>query len=174
MVSFEWLLKKYAVTLTKVKCHNNAVQKLKWWNLKCKFKFLKDYALYTCESEIRAIAAAFVSVKTTLYIHKLLAESVEKGVLDQYVEAESVIKLSSPITILEDNKAAVQWALKGMNTSRMRHVEISLYWVRQYTARKLIKLEYIKSEDQLADLGTKPLSVTVFRKLAQQIIQYHM
>jgi len=137
-------------------------------------KFIKEYALSTCESEIRAIAAAFVSVKTALYIHKLLAESVEKGVLDQYVEAESIIKLSSPLTILEDNKAAIQWASKGMNTSRMRHVEKSLYWVRQYTASKLIKLEYIKSEDQLADLGTKPLSVTIFRRLAQQVIQYHM
>jgi hypothetical protein len=121
-----------------------------------------DAALSTCESEIRAIAEAFISVKTALYIHKLLAESVEKGVLDQYIEAECIIKLALPITILEDNKAAIQWASKEMNTSRMRHVEKSFYWVSQYTASKLIKLEYIKSEDQLADLGTKPLSVTVF------------
>jgi hypothetical protein len=92
-------------------------------------KFIKEYALSTCESEIRAIAAAFVAIKTALYIHKLLAESVEKGVLDQYIKAESIIRLALPITILEDNKDAISWVAKGMNTSWMKHVENSLYWI---------------------------------------------
>jgi hypothetical protein len=79
-----------------------------------------------------------------------------------------------PITILEDNKAVIDWAGKPTSTQRMRHVERSLYWIRQFVSNKTIKLEHIASEEQLADIGTKPLPVSTFKKLAQKIISYYV
>jgi hypothetical protein len=136
-------------------------------------KFIKEYALSSCESEIRAIAAALSAIKNALYIHKLLRESIEHGIIDKYDEEESVMLLSMPLTILEDNKAAIDWANKPTSTQRMRHVERSLYWIRQFVGQKKIQLKHIKSENQLADIGTKPLAVSVFRHLAQQLICYY-
>jgi histone deacetylase 1/2 len=84
------------------------------------------------------------------------------------------MRLSMPIVILEDNKAAIDWSNKSTSTQRMRHVERSLYWIRQFVANKNIVLKHIKTEDQLADIGTKPLSVSAFKSLSQRIVSYYI
>jgi histone deacetylase 1/2 len=56
----------------------------------------------------------------------------------------------------------------------MRHVERSLYWIRQFVANKAIILKHVKTEDQLADIGTKPLAVSAFKALAQRIVSYYV
>jgi hypothetical protein len=101
---------------------------------------------------VRPIAAALSAIKNTLYIHKLLREAIEHGILDKYNEEESVMLLSMPLIILEDNKAAIDWANKLTSTQRMRHVERSLYWMRQFVGQKKIQLKHIKSENQLANI----------------------
>ena len=82
------------------------------------------------------------------------------------------MQLSMPIMILEDNKAAIDWSNKPTSTQRMRHVERSLYWIRQFVEKKWIVLKSIKSENQLADIGTKPVTKRIFQQLVQQILSY--
>ena len=77
-----------------------------------------------------------------------------------------------PIVVLEDNKAAIDWSNKSTSTQRMRHVERSLYWIRQFVAKKWIILKAIKTENQLADIGTKPVTKSIFQQLVQKIISY--
>jgi hypothetical protein len=137
-------------------------------------KLIKEYSLSSCESEIRALAAALPAIKTGIYVQKLIKESIESGIVGNSVSDETILKLSMPITILEDNKAVIDWAGKPTSTQRMRHVERSLYWIRQFVSNKTIKLEHIASEEQLADIGTKPLPVSTFKKLAQKIISYYV
>jgi len=89
-------------------------------------KFIKEYALSTCESEIRAIAAGQPAIKSALYLQKILRESVEAGLLVEDCE-QPEMKLSMPLVILEDNKAAIDWSNRPTSTQRMRHLEKSLY-----------------------------------------------
>jgi len=137
-------------------------------------KFIKEYALSTCESEIRAIAAALPAIRAILYIKKLLIEIYERGLIGEEEANQFKMLMSTPLTILEDNKAAIDWSGKSISTQRMLHVERSLYWIRQYTAERIIKLEYIESAHQLADIGTKPVPVTIFKQLSQSIISYQL
>ena len=81
------------------------------------------------------------------------------------------MRLSMPITILEDNKAAIDWSVKLTHSARMKHVEKSLYWIRQFVSQRKIQLQHVRSEDQLADLGTKPLPVSAFRRLDNKLKQ---
>ena len=135
-------------------------------------KFIKEYALSSCESEIRAIAAALPAIKSALYVRKILQETVEAGLLEESVAIDMDMQLSMPIMILEDNKAAIDWSNKPTSTQRMRHVERSLYWIRQFVEKKWIVLKSIKSENQLADIGTKPVPKNIFQQLVQMIISY--
>ena len=135
-------------------------------------KFIKEYALSSCESEIRAIAAALPAIKSALYVRKILQETVEAGLLEESVVEDMDMQLAMPIVILEDNKAAIDWSNKPTSTQRMRHVERSLYWIRQFVAKKWIVLRAIKTDKQLADIGTKPVTKAIFQQLSQQIISY--
>jgi histone deacetylase 1/2 len=136
-------------------------------------KFIKEYALSTCESEIRAIASGQPAIKSALYLQKILRESVEAGLLVEDCE-QPEMKLSMPLVILEDNKAAIDWSNRPTSTQRMRHVEKSLYWIRQFVASKAIVLKHVSTDDQLADIGTKPLSVPAFQSLAQRLMTYYI
>jgi len=135
-------------------------------------KFIKEYALSSCESEIRAIAAALPAIKSALYVKKILQETVEAGLIEESVVEDMDMQLSMPMVILEDNKAAIDWSNKPTSTQRMRHVERSLYWIRQFVAKKWMVLRSIKTEDQAADIGTKAVTKPVFKRLVQMIISY--
>jgi hypothetical protein len=130
-------------------------------------------AISTCEAEIRAIAAALPAIKSALYIKKLMIETINNNIISNIEVDSTVLNLSAPLTILEDNKAAIDWSNKSTSTQRMRHIEKSLYWIRQYTKSNFIRLVHIESENQLADIGTKPLSVIIFSRLAQQLMTYY-
>jgi hypothetical protein len=136
-------------------------------------KFIKEYSLSTCEAEIRAIAAALPAIKSALYIKKLMIETINNNIISNIDVDNTILNLSTSLVILEDNKAAIDWSNKSTSTQRMRHIERSLYWIRQYTKSNFIRLVHIESENQLADIGTKPLSVIIFSRLAQQLMTYY-
>jgi hypothetical protein len=136
-------------------------------------KLLKEFALSTCEAEIRSIAAGKEAVKSALYVQKLFSEAIEAGIIEEPPDTAVELQMSTPLMILEDNKAAIDWSEKKGSSQRMRHIEKSLYWIRQQVQLGKIKLVHISTKDQLADIGTKPLSKPLFQSLAQRIISYH-
>jgi hypothetical protein len=134
---------------------------------------LREFALSTCEAEIRSIAAGKEAVKSGLYVQKLFSEAIEAGIMEEPPDTAIELQMSTPLMILEDNKAAIDWSEKKGSSQRMRHIEKSLYWIRQQVQQGKIKLTHISTKDQLADIGTKPLSKPLFQSLAQRIISYH-
>ena len=48
---------------------------------------------------------------------------------------------------------------------RTKHIDIRHHYVREKIEEKKIVLEYMKTEDMIADLHTKPLSKSRFEKL---------
>jgi hypothetical protein len=135
---------------------------------------IKELSLSTCIAEIRAIGAAKQAIKSMLYLQKILKETVDVDLLEEGTNLELNLQLSMPLVVVEDNKGAIDWANKDISSKRMKHVENSLYWIRQYVKNNTIKLVHVRSEDQLADIGTKPLSKKLFQSIAQRIISYHI
>jgi histone deacetylase 1/2 len=43
--------------------------------------------------------------------------------------------------------------------ARTKHIEVDYHFVRERVSKKLLEIEYIASEDQVADRFTKPLTV---------------
>jgi hypothetical protein len=46
--------------------------------------------------------------------------------------------------------------------ARTKHVEVDYHFVRERVAQKLLQIKFISSKDQLADIFTKPLSLSLF------------
>ncbi|MGK3945729.1 Ty1/Copia family ribonuclease HI, partial [Streptomyces caeruleatus] len=49
--------------------------------------------------------------------------------------------------------------------SRTKHIDIRYHYIRELVEEKVISLEYISTEKQLADIFTKPLDKSRFNKL---------
>jgi len=59
--------------------------------------------------------------------------------------------------IFEDNQGCIYMSQNPVMHKRAKHIDIRYHFVRERVAQGVVKLEYIKTEDQLADLLTKPL-----------------
>ena len=65
-----------------------------------------------------------------------------------------------PTTIYCDNQSCIKLSLNPVFHNRSKHIEIPYHYVRDMVEKDVIKLEYISTEDQIADILTKPLAKT--------------
>lgn len=69
-----------------------------------------------------------------------------------------------------DNKAEVDWVNGSISNKRTRHIDVRYYRARHMQEQGKVKFEYIPTEDNIADILTKPLLFKLFRKHAISIL----
>ena len=75
--------------------------------------------------------------------------------------------------IYEDNQAAIRVAYnKGSMNSKVRHVDLRVFKIREVIDNKEVVLEYCKSLRMIADIGTKALPGPQFHELRRRLTGY--
>ena len=110
-------------------------------------------ALSSCEAEIMAASDAS---KEAVYLQRFAAEF---GVKDP-----------TPISLSVDNKGAVDLAYNPEHHQRTKHIERRHFFVREAVERGEIRVPFVKTDANLADFFTKPLSSRRFFQLRDIIM----
>jgi hypothetical protein len=76
--------------------------------------------------------------------------------------------------VLVDNSAAIDWMLGSVPTKRSKHMEIRLYRSRHLVDEGEIMMEYIPTEENMADLLTKSLPRARYEKLAKRMLGHEL
>ena len=113
-----------------------------------KSRLQRVVALSSCEAEYIACAEACSQL---LYVKQIL-ESI--GVTITY-----------PIPVYMDNQGAIFLA-SNESIARTKHIDVRYHFLRELTqgANPIIKLIYVPSEENKADVHTKNVAVHIFRK----------
>ena len=74
-----------------------------------------------------------------------------------------------PIRMLCDNEGAIATASNELITNRTKHIAIADLYIKQAVKEAFIDIDKVSTEDNLADLTTKPLSKHRIKKLAASI-----
>ena len=75
-----------------------------------------------------------------------------------------------PATVYQDNMSTIALVKNGKsNSDRTRHTAIRFFFVDDRVASKEIKIEFMPTGEMLADILTKPLQGTLFKKLRDKI-----
>ena len=75
-----------------------------------------------------------------------------------------------PAILFQDNMSTIFLANKGRSTSeRTRHIKIRYFFITHYVDNKEIKIEYMPTTRMIADIFTKSLHGTLFKKLSAAI-----
>uniref|UniRef100_A0A2N9ECA1 Reverse transcriptase Ty1/copia-type domain-containing protein n=1 Tax=Fagus sylvatica TaxID=28930 RepID=A0A2N9ECA1_FAGSY len=69
-----------------------------------------------------------------------------------------------------DNTSAIALASNPVFHSRTKHIEVDYHFVRERVVRGDLHLQFISTDDQLADLFTKPLSTQCFQRLTSKLM----
>ncbi|KAL5717463.1 hypothetical protein ACHQM5_010458 [Ranunculus cassubicifolius] len=75
------------------------------------------------------------------------------------------VSLPACPTIWTDNLSAMALAKNPVYHARTKHIEVDYHYVRELVTRGLLQLKYIHTQDQVADIFTKPLSAPRFNTL---------
>ena len=64
-----------------------------------------------------------------------------------------------------DNNSTIKLSKNPVNHGRSKHIDVRYYFLRDLNNEGTVELQYCRSEDQLADIFTKPLKSLPFQKL---------
>ncbi|XP_050150594.1 uncharacterized mitochondrial protein AtMg00810-like [Malus sylvestris] len=108
--------------------------------------------LSTCEAEY---VAATSCVCHAIWLRNLLKELS--------------MPQEEPTEIYVDNKSAIALAKNPVFHDRSKHIDTRYHYIRECIAREDVQVEYMKSQDQVADIFTKPLRQEDFVRLRNTI-----
>ena len=77
------------------------------------------------------------------------------------------VVFEEPMVIYCDNTSAISLSKNLVQHSKAKHIPIKYHYLRDQSQKKNIKLEYVPTQEQIADIFTKPLSRDVFEYLRQ-------
>lgn len=75
----------------------------------------------------------------------------------------------TPTTILCDNKSAIALTNNPVFHGRSKHIDIKYHYVRELVKEGEVELQFCSSEEQVADIMTKPLKAESFEKFKEMI-----
>jgi hypothetical protein len=76
------------------------------------------------------------------------------------------------IPLLCDNESAIKLEKNPVQHSRTKHIDIRHHFLRDHEAKEDIELFHVSTENQLADIFTKPLDETRFCFLRSELISW--
>jgi hypothetical protein len=77
------------------------------------------------------------------------------------------VEYDEPIPIYFDNTSAISISKNPVMHSNMKHIPIKYQFLREQVAEKNIRVEYVGTKEQVADIFTKPLPQEAFEYLRQ-------
>jgi hypothetical protein len=75
----------------------------------------------------------------------------------------------SKVPLLCDNESAIRMADNPVEHSHTKHIDIRYHFLRDHQQRRDIKIAYVSTKKQLADIFTKPLDEKTFTKLSNEL-----
>ena len=92
-----------------------------------------------------------------------LAVETQEAIWLRMVFEELGVELSGPFVIKEDNKACQMFADHAGNFGRTKHIDVRYHFVRERIERGDIRVDYVNTLEQLADILTKALPREQFK-----------
>ena len=112
----------------------------------------KVVALSSCEAEyISSTSAVCQGIWISKFIHELIGEFIEK------------------FDLCIDNKSAIEISRNLVYHGQTKHIEVRYHFIRNCIEENKVMLKYVRTDDQLADLFTKPLGITKFLEFRKKI-----
>lgn len=110
----------------------------------------KTVALSSAEAEFISLSGA---VKEAIWLRMLLKDFQQD--------------VDGPTVIHEDNQACITVAEDDKMTKRLKHIDVRYRFVQDEVQRRTVRLKYVASEEQMADIMTKGLTRVQFEKLRE-------
>lgn len=101
--------------------------------------------------------AAFNTSREIVYFRQLLEELT--------------LNQKGATIIWEDNQACIAMSKNPVNHARNKHILLKYFYLRELNEQQIVRLEYIATTNQVADILTKPVTRQIFTHLRPYLVQ---
>ena len=119
----------------------------------------------------RSKAQRIVTLSSTEAEWYALSEAVKEVIFVVQLIESIGIQIQLPVIVRVDNVGAVFMAKNITTTGRTKHVDIRTKYVNEYVEDGMVKIIFVKTEDNLADCLTKNLGSSLHTKHSQKMIK---
>lgn len=110
-----------------------------------------------------------VALSTTEAEYMAVCEAVKEAIWLKQLLHDNGYPYEEPTMIKVDNQSAIKLIRNPEFHKRSKHMDVRYHFVREKYVNKDIDIEYVFSQEQLADILTKPLSQELFCILRRKI-----
>ena len=111
-----------------------------------------------------------VTLSTTKAKFVAVAACASQAVwMKRIIEKLSLEESKCTTTIFCDNSSTIKLSKNPMLHGRSKHIDVRFHFLRDLTREGAIELVYCGTQDQLADVMTKPLTVDAFQRFQSQL-----
>ena len=114
---------------------------------------------------------ATVALSSTEAEYMAIGEIAKEVMWLRMILEEMNVKVKRPTIIYVDNQSAKKISENDTEHDRTKHIDVRHYFNRDLIANGEVKLEWISTHNQLADIFTKPLGVPAFTTLRNKIMK---
>ena len=107
---------------------------------------------------------ASVAISTAEAEINAASEAASEAVHLAGIHADAGFPLNGPVVLYLDNKAAIDMAHDPTHLTKAKHIKRRSFFVRELVEDKQVEVQYVRSEDNTADIFTKPLKKRSFLK----------
>ena len=115
----------------------------------------------------RSSKQACVALSTTEAEYVALSAAAQEAIWLQQLYSELTNSNIRETEVFEDNQSTICLAKNHQVHGKSKHIEIKYHFIRELVEAGRIKLTYCPSECMLADMLTKGLPISQFKKLCQ-------
>ena len=102
------------------------------------------------------------------------AAAVQELVWLKRLQVQLGLPVPETLTLFEDNQSAIYLSERQSEHQRPKHVDIKYKSVAQNVEEKVVNLEYIRSQNNLADILTKALVAAMIIFLVAQLLTHRV
>jgi len=110
-----------------------------------------------------------VSCSSTEAEYIALATASREAVWLRNHLAELKIKLENPTIIHVDNRSTIRLARNSEFHKRTKHIDVRYHFTRELVQNQVLKLSYLSTTEQKADILTKPLLKAKFEDMVKKL-----
>ncbi|GJV61499.1 putative RNA-directed DNA polymerase [Tanacetum coccineum] len=86
-----------------------------------------------------------------------------KGLVEELEEKAGTVE------VMCDNSSTIKLSKNPVMHRRTKHIDVRFHYIRELVNKDVVQLKFCRSEEQLADLMTKPLKLSVFEFIRGKI-----
>jgi hypothetical protein len=137
-----------------------------WADNKCDRKSVSGGIVYFCGVPVSWICKKQPCVSLSTQEAEFIAgsEVIREVIGVQELMDELNIQVLKPSKLYMDNKEGIRQVMQESSSAKLKHVDMRYKFVCDRASKGQIQVDYVKSEDQVADIFTKPLPLVKLSK----------